>query len=355
MSYNERPTSSECPYCGLRNPCRHLVLRVDLHNQRATNGPLAKAFDARWRRIVKEEGQDDWGDPWTLWEFLNQFTIAVDFDLEWDFEGGPGQSVTYWDFYLKTRNGLAKARRHLNNDRVQRERSGPTVPVVAGIDLEFRPRGYQADRDPVAAITQNILGEHRRRMVSDFVQGHVDPAEGPIDERLLDDLVDDDTRRGLGRVHPSFMGGEYLPRYQGPEFEIARLVMDSVTQDVISIRARRRHGGTRYRYRIVDEYESTFALKRQTSTRPLSLRELIHLIDTATSEMMAAEHERMPEGIIWWQVHEYGEDADAAAGFLRITSTVYPQLETYYRKRLRAWVEGEVAARAAEDEGESAE
>ena len=231
----------------------------------------------------------------------------------------------------------------------------PEVPVIGGVNLDFRPRSYQADRDPVAAITQNILGENRRHMVADFVQGRVDPEQGSIDERLLDDLIDDDTRRGLGQVHPSFMGGEYLPRYRGMEFEIARLVMDSVTQDVISIRARRRHGGTRYRYRIVDEYESSFELTRQSSTRPLSLRELIHLIDTASSEMMATEHERMPEGIIWWQVHEYGEDADAAAGFLCITSTVYPQLETYYRKRLRAWVDGEVAARAAEDEGESAE
>ena len=44
-----------------------------------------------------------------------------------------------------------------------------------------------------------------------------------------------------------------------------------------------------------------------------------------------------------------GEDADAAAGFLRITSTVYPQLETYYKKRLLAWAQGEVAARASEE------
>ncbi len=88
----------------------------------------------------------------------------------------------------------------------------PEVPVIGGVNLDFRPRSYQADRDPVAAITQNILGENRRHMVADFVQGRVDPEQGPIDERLLDDLIDDDTRRGLGRVHPSFMGGEYLPR-----------------------------------------------------------------------------------------------------------------------------------------------
>ena len=52
-------------------------------------------------------------------------------------------------------------------------------------------------------------------------------------------------------------------------------------------------------------------------------------------------------------MHEYGEDADVAAWFLRITSTVYPQLEAYYRKRLRAWVDGEVAARLEENADDS--
>ena len=117
MSYEEKPTSSECPYCRLRNLCRHLVLRVDLHNQEATDGPLAGAFNERWRRIVEVEGEDGWGDHHTLWEFLNEFTSVVDFDQEWDFEGGPGQSVTYWDFYLEDQNRLAAALRDLNSDQ----------------------------------------------------------------------------------------------------------------------------------------------------------------------------------------------------------------------------------------------
>jgi len=342
MGYDGKPTSSECPYCDTRRPCRHLILRVDLHDQCAVAGPLGDAFDARWERIVRSEGHDQWGDHQTLWEFLNAFTTAVDFDREWDFEGGPGQSVTYWDFYVKDRTRLAEARSYLNSDQMKRPGLGPSIPIVPGIDIEYRPASYQADLSPVAAITQNILGENRRQLVTDFVEGRVDPRQGPIDECLLDDQVDDTTRRGLGRVDPSFLGGEYLPGYRAGEFEIARLVMASVTQDVLSVRARRRRGSTRYRYRIVDEYESTFELTRQTSVKPLSLRELIYLIDTATSDAMAAEHERMPEGIVWWQLHEGDETPESAAGFLRITSTVYPQLETYYAKRLRAWAEDTV-------------
>ena len=47
------------------------------------------------------------------------------------------------------------------------------------------------------------------------------------------------TRLLLGGIHPAFMGGEYLPQFGQNEIEIARIVLASVTQDVISIRARR--------------------------------------------------------------------------------------------------------------------
>jgi hypothetical protein len=167
--------------------------------------------------------------------------------------------------------------------------------AIDGIDLEFRPRSYHADLDLVAAHTQDNSGD------------------------------------------------EHLSRYRTAEFEIARIVLDSTRQDVFSILARRRRGSTRYRYRVVDEYESVFELTRQTSVRPLSLREVIHLIDTAKTESMELKHERLPEGIVWWQVHESQEPPEVAARFVRISSAVYPELERYYAARLLAWVRGEVA------------
>jgi hypothetical protein len=168
----------------------------------------------------------------------------------------------------------------------------PDVPYIDGIDLDFCPRSYQIDAGFVAVSPQRNLDENRRLRVA--------------------------------------------------EFEIARIVFASTCQDVISVYARRRRGGTRYRYRFADEYESAFALTRQSTVRPLSLRELIHLIDTATTDSMELRHERLAEGIVWWQVHEEGVDPERAAGFLRITSTVYPQLEAYYRKRLRVRAAAEV-------------
>ena len=73
------------------------------------------------------------------------------------------------------------------------------------------------------------------------------------------------------------MGGEYLPSFSGEEIEIARIVLASVTQDVYSIRAKRL--GKLIAYCVVDEYESTLNLAMESSTQPLSLEELIGLID----------------------------------------------------------------------------
>lgn len=77
------------------------------------------------------------------------------------------------------------------------------------------------------------------------------------------------------------MGGEYLPDLAPDEVEIARITMKSTTMDVIGIRARRlkRH----IAYRFVDEYEDLIAknyeMQPEVSARPLTLGEVIHVID----------------------------------------------------------------------------
>jgi hypothetical protein len=139
-------------------------------------------------------------------------------------------------------------------------RATPVVPVVPGIDLDFRPTSYWADADPVSAIVRNIKGQNRRTLARDFIAGNVARSLAPIDEGLLEDTSDDALRTSLGHIHPSFMGGEYLPADRRHETEIARIVLDSATCDVISVRARIGRTGYRMRYRIVDEYDGTFVV-----------------------------------------------------------------------------------------------
>jgi hypothetical protein len=61
----------------------------------------------------------------------------------------------------------------------------------------------------------------------------------------------DEDRRALGRLHPSFMGGEYLPDRRDTEVEIARINIDSTTSDVTSVHAKA--GKNRICYRIVSQ------------------------------------------------------------------------------------------------------
>ena len=84
---------------------------------------------------------------------------------------------------------------------------------------------------------------------------------------------------GLVDDRPSWMGGEYLPDLLPGEVEIARIVIESLTQDVVSIRARRRGSERRIVYRVVDEFESGFDFSPRSSRQPLSHDELVRLID----------------------------------------------------------------------------
>jgi hypothetical protein len=85
-----------------------------------------------------------------------------------------------------------------------------------------------------------------------------------------------------GRAHPSHMGGEYLPPLRKGEVEIARISLQSETADQISVRARRI--GRRMGYCVVDEYPEswTYVCHPASSLSPLSLRELIALMESAS-------------------------------------------------------------------------
>ena len=93
----------------------------------------------------------------------------------------------------------------------------------------FRPESYW---DAPEAILANVKGQWRRRYLSDPPDGQIED----IPEELLANELSAADRAMAGRLHPSMMGGEYLPAYRRQEIEIARVVLASVTQDVISIR-----------------------------------------------------------------------------------------------------------------------
>lgn len=218
-------------------------------------------------------------------------------------------------------------------------------------DLQFRPASYWDHADPASAILSGIKGQNRRRMVFDFVTGDAPAWLGEIDPALVADGLDDSTRRALGASHPSWMGGEYLPDFLPGEVEIARIVMASVTQDVISVRARRRRGGRRLAYRVVDEYREPgrppWRCSPASSRRSLTLGQLIGLIDDAKHPDFEPH-----EGSLIDRIRNFQEGADPedVVHFIALESDFYPALPAWYEERAAEWLVRARREAEAEDE-----
>jgi hypothetical protein len=206
-----------------------------------------------------------------------------------------------------------------------------TVPAVPGIDLSFRPPTYFWPLGLETHLLARIKGAERKAAVKAWIAAG---CIGHIPDFFAQSSLGDEQRQALGRIHPAFMGGEYLPEMLDTEVEIARITA-SVTQDVTSVFARRsKH---RIRYRIVDEYEGDTLSGRitRTSARPLTLGELEVFFNSAWSifDVLAMNFA--------WR----GYDHEQMQGFVvGVQSEFYPQIGRLYELRIEAWG----AARRAE-------
>lgn len=222
------------------------------------------------------------------------------------------------------------------------------------INLEFRPTSYNDLPGPVEAAVNGIAGQMRRMMVRDMMTVEGDAREwydtvlGPIEEELLEERSPREAvqRRSLA-LGPSWLGGEFLPPLRAGEVEIARVVLQSTTMDVFSLRAR--PSGGRYGYRMVDEYDTTFRLCRGTSVKPLALRQVIELLETAEGEGLELGAAGLVRG--WWNTQRGGgacpEDCTA---FAWVESEVYPGLAAWYEEEARVWRERHRAELARQPE-----
>jgi hypothetical protein len=147
------------------------------------------------------------------------------------------------------------------------------------IGYDFCPTSYWDDTSVEQAVLRGVKGKHRRKVLAKAL------AEGKfekISEEIQAAEISDELRDRLGQIHPSLMGGEYLPSYQREETEIARIELESTTSDVISIRARWEDG--QIHYRVVDEYDTEFNCKPDRSDGPLSLKEFVRFIDAISCQ-----------------------------------------------------------------------
>ena len=215
------------------------------------------------------------------------------------------------------------------------------------IDYGFRPESYWSDKDPLCAILRNVKGEKRRQMIIDYWDaGRLDELEAD----LLAEEVDEVTRDRLGKIHPSFMGGKYMPGYLPLEVEIARICLQSTTSDVISMRARPVAPG-RIAYRVVDEYDTVFSFPIRESEAPLTLSDLIRQFDEGSMEDPGFPYGGLSLG--YNKLNSKYTDHKQLRHFTRISSDIYAQLHAHYEHVFAEWMLGLGPDRSAQRQEET--
>lgn len=178
-----------------------------------------------------------------------------------------------------------------------------------GIDLKYRPQSYFWAAEHHISLTSNIKGAERRKLYEmALAEGQTDL----IDPELLQHALSEEERRAIGRIHPDFMGGEYLPDVDDQEVEIARIAIASTTQDVTSVYARQE--GQEIHYRVVDEYggETIEGESTCTSTQPLTLRELVDFFLNAWKLFDCLDCNFCDEGYPRSRIHGFVVDASSS-------------------------------------------
>ena len=196
---------------------------------------------------------------------------------------------------------------------------------ATGIDLDFRPKSYFWPASLETHLLSRIKGAERRRALKRLLDSG---RQEDISEFLASSALSAPERQALGRIHPRFMGGEYLPDLMPAETMVARITIASTTQDVTCVYARR--GKSRIHYRVVDEYEGgTLSGKdTRTSIKPLSLGELEAFFTGSWSIFEVLDMNFCESG--------YDED-EMQAFVVEVGSSFYPDLDRLLRDRISAW------------------
>jgi hypothetical protein len=194
------------------------------------------------------------------------------------------------------------------------------------IDLAYRPESYFWAYDNNIKLASDIKGAERKAMYERALRsGDIELANAIISEPELTH----EQRKAQSGIHPAWMGGEYLPKREAQEVEIARITIASTTQDVTCVYAKR--GKSRIHYRIVDEYEGmTLDNRRRTSLKPLSLIELFDFFIKGWDLFCCLDANFCEHGYVREEVQGFIVDA---------SSSFYAEFGDLVAQRVDAWVD----------------
>ncbi len=204
------------------------------------------------------------------------------------------------------------------------------APRVPATSMRFRPRDYFGRHDLQTTLLTQVKGTVRRKALREALEeGQIMQVPDAIKSAALSEVA----RQYAGSLHPSFMGGEYLPTANKEEVEIARIRINSTTGDVTSVYAR--VVGKRIAYRVVDEYQGDTLSDRvqRTSSRPLMMGQLIEFFLGAWDLYLCLES-------------NFERDLEEMLGFFEGESEFYP----YFDSELRRLVREKFAPLADEDD-----
>jgi hypothetical protein len=194
------------------------------------------------------------------------------------------------------------------------------------IDLAYRPESYFWAYDNNIKLASDIKGAERKAMYERALRsGDIELANAIISEPELTH----EQRKAQSGIHPAWMGGEYLPKREAQEVEIARITIASTTQDVTCVYAKR--GKSRIHYRIVDEYEGmTLDNRRRTSLKPLSLIELFDFFIKGWDLFCCLDANFCEHGYVREEVQGFIVDA---------SSSFYAEFGDLVTQRVDTWVD----------------
>ena len=197
---------------------------------------------------------------------------------------------------------------------------------VSGLDLSYRPSSYFWAMEAGIRLASDIAGANRRARYQSAIEQGIDLA---ADALISQAVLDHEDRDMIGRIHPTFMGGEYLPRRKPQEVEIARITIASTTQDVTCVYARRTK--SRIHYRVVDEYGGeTLKGATRTSARPLKLGQLVDFFLSSWDLLSGLDANFDTDGYPRDEVHDFIVDA---------SSSFYAEFESSVRGRVDDWLD----------------
>ncbi len=186
------------------------------------------------------------------------------------------------------------------------------------IDLDFRPGNYFKPQKLAYYLLANVKGAVVREKLQALLN---EGRHAEVSDLLGTNGIPKDDHKALERLHPMFMGGNYLPDMNDGEIEIARIRIASTTYDVVSVYARQDRGVIHYR--IVDEYigETLVETTEMTSSQPLTLGEFTDFFLNSW---------RLTDCLI----SNFDDDLEKSLAFFVAESNFYPDFDRLCRQRV---------------------